>query len=79
MHYLKDVKDKIRTKHVILDPEITRLERPDKTKFRIVLFIKGKKQSYEFRCHDANECDTWVLKIANELDKHKNMSPDKHA
>lgn len=38
-------------KDIVLNPEYIRLERLDKTKFKILEFSK-KKMIYVFRCHD---------------------------
>jgi hypothetical protein len=63
---------KLKTKHLTLHPETTRLERLDSTKFKLTDFSRNKKgQVYVFRCYDAGECSDWVHKIMVELDKLK--------
>eukprot|EP00347_Sterkiella_histriomuscorum_P012122 403369810 len=80
LYYLKSSGNKDRHKHIHLDPENTKLERLDKTKFKVIDFRGGKKHIFVFRCHDANECETWIMQICNMLDKMKNKLPsDKQA
>lgn len=83
LYYIKQQKDKVRHKHINLDPESTRLERIDKTKFKIVDFKanSNKKSNYIFRCHDVNECESWIMHIIQQLDKMRAsyMSADRQA
>ena len=54
LYYLKETKERDRHKHINLDPETTRLERLDKTKFKILDLSRNKKLlTFVFRCHDA--------------------------
>lgn len=69
LYYLRESKDKVRNKHINLDHDYTKLERVDKTKFKIVDSSRGKKVHFVFRCHDAQECELWIMKICGELDK----------
>lgn len=83
LYYIKQQKDKVRHKHINLDPESTRIERLDKVKFKIIDFKANvnKKSHYIFRCHDAQECDTWIMQIIHQLDKMRAsyMSGAQHA
>jgi hypothetical protein len=62
-----------------MTPDCTKLERLDRTKFKLTFnnILKAKKDLFIFRCHDTKECDLWVVKIQTELDKLKVGSPFK--
>jgi hypothetical protein len=47
-------------KEIVLNPEYIKLERLDKTKFKIIENSRSKKEQYVFRCHDAKECEDWI-------------------
>lgn len=63
-------------KEINLNQETIKLERLDKTKFKILEHSKQKKMQYVFRCHDAQECDQWIYNIQTELEI-KQASPKK--
>ena len=55
-------------KEIPLHPDTTRLERLDKTKFKIIHHTKQKKMQHVFRCHDSKECEDWVHVIINQIE-----------
>ena len=75
--YYKDYKENPNMKDIELSTE-TRLERLDKTKFKIsIAHIAAQKKVekiYIFRCNDEKQCEDWIFKISNEIDKVKGQS-----
>jgi hypothetical protein len=64
-------------KIITLSPDTIKLERLDRTKFKIVESSLKKKMIYVFRCHDVTECELWIYHIMLQLDNVNKSSPGK--
>ena len=79
LFYCREPKDKAQVhklKQIVLNPDTIRLERLDKTKFKIQDCSKNKRSNFVFRCYDDRQCEQWVLIISQEIEKLRGMSPD---